>query len=378
MKIKSFSFSSCEKNWYIEEVFLENLNLLVGASGVGKTTIIRALDLICDVAKGKRVKLDDVQWKILFSHLNTEYLWELTISKDSVESFSSELGQPEIASERIIKIEGEKSTEILYRDSEESRLNGEKIYKFKRTESAISILEEEDLISPLSEAFKRFIFDDIDVAPQAILNIPFNPEKGIAAFKDSENPLKDFKESLVSTPPIFKAYYLKQVFPEEFSDLMGFYQEIFPEVEDISIEVDRDSSDYQLFFKIKQSGLDYWIPQGDISSGMYRTLNYLIEIYSAPDESVIVIDEFENSLGINCMPQLTEFILDKSPDIQFILTSHHPYIINQIPWETWSIVRRSKNIIRATKATDIDALNTQSNLDKFTQLINLLDDEGEI
>ena len=81
---------------------------------------------------------------------------------------------------------------------------------------------------------------------------------------------------------------------------------------------------------------------------------------------------FENSLGINCMPELTNFILDKSPDLQFILTSHHPYIINNLPWQTWQVVSRSGSSIKATKATDISALDTASSLDKFTQLINFI------
>ncbi|MDB9535757.1 hypothetical protein PN451_07880 [Dolichospermum planctonicum CS-1226] len=38
------------------------------------------------------------------------------------------------------------------------------------------------------------------------------------------------------------------------------------------------------------------------------------------------------------MAELTDFILDKSSDIQFILISHHPYMINNIPWDNWQIV----------------------------------------
>ena len=138
----------------------------------------------------------------------------------------------------------------------------------------------------------------------------------------------------------------------------------------------RDSDgDFLLFFEIQENGLEDWIPQQRISSGMFRTLIFLIEVISAPKESVILIDEFENSLGINCMAELTDFLLDKSPDVQFILTSHHPYIINNIPWKTWQIVSKSGNKVRVKKASDIPALDTASSLDKFTQLINLLDSE---
>jgi predicted ATPase len=154
--------------------------------------------------------------------------------------------------------------------------------------------------------------------------------------------------------------------------------EIFPSVKDIRITVNKQSDkNYNLLLEIQEHGSESWIPQYRISSGMYVTLTYLIEITTAPEGSVFVVDEFENSLGINCMPQLTDFILDKSPNLQFILTSHHPYIINNIPWKTWQLVSRTNGTIRTRKAIDIPELNTASSLDKFTQLINLLEHEEE-
>ena len=76
MKIQSFKFSNNKENWHIEEVKFESLNLLVGGSGVGKTRILKALDLICNVAKGRTRNLDDLGWSINFSH--QKYLYQYT------------------------------------------------------------------------------------------------------------------------------------------------------------------------------------------------------------------------------------------------------------------------------------------------------------
>jgi hypothetical protein len=75
------------------------------------------------------------------------------------------------------------------------------------------------------------------------------------------------------------------------------------------------------------------------------------------------------------MSEITDFILDHADGLQFIITSHHPYIINNIPWQDWQIVSRKGSHIKTQKATEISALNTASSLDKFTQLINVLDFE---
>jgi predicted ATPase len=69
MKINSFKFKNNSQNWYLEETYFDNLNLLVGASGVGKTRILKALYLICNVAQGEVQMLEDVEWSIEFSHL---------------------------------------------------------------------------------------------------------------------------------------------------------------------------------------------------------------------------------------------------------------------------------------------------------------------
>lgn len=378
MKIKDFSFSSDSQNWYIEKIYFNELNLLVGASGVGKTRILRALDLICAVAKGKTKKLDDAAWIINFSHLGRDYRWELRAANSIDETFSSDAEQSEILYENLVEFKDSSEIAIFRRSSTESSLNNEKLPKLKKTESTIALLSEEESIAPVAEAFKRFMFNE--TPQQAFISVPFDPND-LRMIKDSKKfpTLQAFKEEAVNTPTVFKAYFLQKLFPDEFKKVQDAYIEIFPNVKEIRVEVKPGSSNqYRLLFEIKEDGLDNWISQNRISSGMFRTLIHLIEILSAPEESVIVIDEFENSLGINCMPELTEFILERSPELQFILTSHHPYIINSIPWTNWQVVSKVKSKIIARKTTDIPELETASSLDKFTQLIDLLESEGEV
>ena len=390
MKINNFNFKNISQNWHLEKTYFDNLNLLVGASGVGKTRILKALYLICNVAQGEVQMLEDVEWSINFSHLGQRYRWELKALNPTGKTFSSEQNQSEIADEKLIKFaEDNEPIEILHRTKTESTLNKNQIPKLKRTESAITLLSEEESIVPIADAFKRFIFNEtlqnvemsLSLDPSSIiLSLPLNAQLKLintdqAAYSKA---LEIFKETSIHFATILKAYYLKKYFPQMFDEIKEAYIEIFPSVKDIRITVNKQSDkNYNLLLEIQEHGSENWIPQYRISSGMYVTLTYLIEITSAPEGSVFVVDEFENSLGINCMPQLTDFILDKSPNLQFILTSHHPYIINNIPWKTWQLVSRTNGTIRTRKALDIPELNTASSLDKFTQLINLLEHEEE-
>ncbi len=375
MKIQKLKFSNNRQNWHIEEVNFDSLNLLVGASGVGKTRILSAIALICNVANDKKLKqgdtyrdyLDAFEWSINFTHLGQEYSWELRSDYFSSQDVGNESEQFEIVSEKLIQYGNNSENVIFHRTNEGSKLNGNDLPKLKKTESIINILSEEDLIFPVHKAFKYLIFC---ISNQR--EVPIISDNFASYLHDSGTKLN--ATDFINTPTVIKAIYLQKSNSDRFNEFKENYKDIFPSVEDLRITFNRDSlGDSELFFEIQENSA--WIPQQLMSSGMFHTLTFMIEVLTAPEESVILIDEFENGLGINCMPQLAEFILDQPPSLQFILTSHHPYIIGHLPWQNWQIVSKSGSNIKVRKSTDIPALDTASSLDKFTQLINFLDYE---
>jgi hypothetical protein len=105
---------------------------------------------------------------------------------------------------------------------------------------------------------------------------------------------------------------------------------------------------------------------------MQRYLSFLIHLSFAPPGTVVLIDELESSLGVNCLPAVTRFLLSRAPNLQLVLTSHHPYIIEQIPPSHWKIVTRKGSRVRVLDAEKIPAMaEDRSHLDRFTRLINL-------
>ncbi len=151
---------------------------------------------------------------------------------------------------------------------------------------------------------------------------------------------------------------------------------IFPEVTEWKIVENplfgrRDESGY-IEYKIKVNNSRDWIKHQDISSGMLRILNYFAEVYFADEETVFLIDEFENSLGHNCLPIMAEDILVQSTNHQFLMTSHHPDIINVFPIETWIVVKRKNGAIENFKASDVPFFN-RSKHEPYLALINHFD-----
>ena len=75
MKIISFSYYDKVRNWGFENLEFLKLSLLVGASGVGKTQILRALENLKKIVDGK--SLNGIRWEITFASLNNRiYNWK--------------------------------------------------------------------------------------------------------------------------------------------------------------------------------------------------------------------------------------------------------------------------------------------------------------
>lgn len=372
MQIKRFKFDDHKYNWHIEETVFDHFNLLMGISGVGKTKILKALELVCEVATNGDYKLDGVAWKIGFEHANQAYEWQLK-SAFTPPTFSKNGKLASIVLEKIVMTNGEQTITLVERSENAFLLNGKKMPKLKKTESAISLFAEEDCIAPIGEAFKQILFSE--TLRRKSLNTQVNPEDLIIETKPS---LETFKANLVQQPTAIKAYQFQQLYPYEFSLIKQDFTDIFSSVEDIKVTVTRKTDGFDFYFNIKEKASNDWIVQPEMSSGMFRTLVHLTELFLAPDKSVVVIDEFENSLGINCMRDLIDFFMGKTPLMQFILTSHHPYTISTIPWQAWHIVTRKDSHVKVTNATHISQLQTASSLNKFFQLTNLpeFDEEG--
>ena len=106
---------------------------------------------------------------------------------------------------------------------------------------------------------------------------------------------------------------------------------------------------------------------------MLRTLIQISEIFLLNTGSVILVDEFENSLGINCIDVLTDDIIHENKNLQFIATSHHPYIINNIPYEYWKITTRKGGHISIKDASDYKL--GKSKQEAFMQLTKVLENQ---
>ncbi|MBP5501583.1 MAG: ATP-binding protein [Bacteroidales bacterium] len=360
MKITKLSFKNKNTGWYIDDIQFSKLTLLVGASGVGKTQILRTIMGLQKISEGS--SMNGWSWTIEFEDQDKKYKWdgEYSCMTDNEESddFLSNSKPVSFIFEHIYVNEqlivDRKDTIILFK--------GEETPKLDSTKSIISLLKEEDLIQPIFQAWNHL--DIMTLDDNSTRTISFGREYEI--IRSTAKDINTIRKAQISL--IDKLYLLKKNNISLFNQIEDSFKEIFPLVEKVDFEIIHVSDITFPLLKIKERNVTKWIKQGYISSGMFRTLLQIIMISMAEDGDVILIDEFENSLGINCIDSVADLVRFPDNDIQFIITSHHPYIINNIDFKNWKIVTRNGSKVSVISPYELH-IGTHSKHDAFIQLV---------
>lgn len=369
MKIKKLSAKYNPIGVEIKNVDFDNvLTLFVGISGVGKTNILIAIENLTKIINGG--SLSGFEWDVDFEINKKNYSWKGQFANDEI-NFLEELGDKKRKKEYVLNYEYliENGKDIIKKEEDNTFFLGQKTVKLSKTNSALYLLREENILFEIYREFNKFNFiqaDDYSGYSISIIRENLLEELG---GNISPHYISEHYGSI-----LHKLYLCQEYLPEIFNKFTSVYKEIFPYIENIKIEAleiniadDKYPNIKKLEIKIKELGVDYWVNYNNISAGMLKTLIHLAYIYFSSEGTVFLIDEFENGFGINCINSITDYVLNSKNDYQFIMTSHHPYIINNIPVQKWKIVNRVKNIITSETATShIDT----SNHDAFIKLIN--------
>ncbi len=381
MRIERLEFWNKDTGWHLAPTeFFPDLTLLVGVSGAGKTRILSVIEALAEFAKGQLPReLVGAEWDIGFSTAQGEYGWRGQLTGGESPDFPNGilredlegLLHDDLAPGQVIRVyEPMKlhetltvnNSRVVERESEHIRLNGKELPKLSPLESVINLLRLEDAIRPAFEAFRRIVFHEAIVSNKLPLVI------NVADWASGYPTVDEIRESHL--PINFRLALAHENALEVFSQITERFRDVFPQVEDIRFDqvLWHNKRGHTWVLQIKEKGLSKWIPETNISAGMLRTLLHFASVELWPKGSVILSDEIENSLGVNCLDAVTQSMVDERRHLQFIVTSHHPYIINNIPPKHWKVVTRNGSVVSTHNADELGI--GKSHHDAFIQLMN--------
>ncbi|MGR9087574.1 MAG: AAA family ATPase, partial [Gammaproteobacteria bacterium] len=125
-----------------------------------------------------------------------------------------------------------------------------------------------------------------------------------------------------------KLYFLKEYFKPLYEEVCSFYKSLFPVIEHCEITEATNVAGKATIngripvFSIKERHVNKPIHLQELSAGMQKVLLIMTDIIALPPNSLYLIDEYENSLGINAIDFLPSFLADHGSNKQFIITTH--------------------------------------------------------
>jgi hypothetical protein len=371
MKIISYLYQDSEKpGWKFTELSFSKINLFVGDTASGKTRILNTIFNLGAFIASNAFKVGN--WKITFKHESITYTLELkTLPSD----IPSKPGQ--IALDNLSELKDGRPIPIVERDNEKFLFCGEKMPLLSSSEASISLLKEDPKIKPIYEAFiriQRRVFAEDALRPVMDLSSVLPQQK--LADSLTEKQILDYiflNQTTLSTT----LYLLRKYSNKTYKNLTKAYKKFFPFIRRTKII---DFSQLQTgrtqlagkipVFMVQEVDSEDWISIRDLSSGMQKVLLILSDLYILPEGGVYLIDEYENSLGISSIDFFPEFVLSWEKNVQFFITSHHPYLINRIPIKNWYIFHRNGVDVQIKYGSELQKEYSKSKQQAFLQLIN--------
>lgn len=372
VKIQWLEFENLKTQLKIERIYFNNdVTLLVGLSGVGKTQILNAVEYSLNLAVDKDEPLRPYKVGIGVLVDDEEYEWFYEINKaNENELIINEDNKYEFVYEKLVK-----NNEIVFerKNLEVEVVGYDKVPQPKKSESLILQYSDDKNFEKLISGIRKLYPVEIELAVRGgIRSESFSrlKSKVIDTLNVSEEKV-EFKV-FSHLPVAVKLYIVKNYYPDIYVKIFDSVKELFMEIEDIDVEEDAVREMYLVSIQVYGKKL----LQQDISNGMLKTIYYIVELFTMSEDSLVLIDEFENGLGVNCIDVLSELMLSERDDLQFIITSHHPKIINAIDKNKWKIIDREGSIVKNSSSLSYGIGNSQH--DAYFNLLNRWEFEGKI
>lgn len=386
MSIRSVEYSNNKSGWEIPKIHLHRINLFVGASAAGKTTLLNIIFGIATTAAAgiqsfpglQQINMLNVQalageWEIELELNGASFTWTYAAESDISGTYT-------IIRDRLIKQVNNTDYEIIYeKHAEGVKLRDITLPNVFASQPGLVLFKNDSDVKLISDFFSGFLRrsfsgGELERAAGFTTDIAF-------AAKNKASKISSFND-IASSPTLNKRLYLVyKDYPNKFENIVSHFVDIFPSVESLKItdagmepqptsnKIIKDNISAPIVV-IKERGIAQRIFLNQLSSGMLKVLFMLTDIFTMNDGGVYFIDEYENSLGVNVIGFLPEIMDDAGLDKQFILTSHNPYVINKICINDWFLMKRTDSKISITDGSALENRYSQSKQDYFIQLIN--------
>ena len=367
MQIINYQYQGREDDWHFSKVRFGKVNLLVGDTGTGKTRFLNTIFSLGMNVASKEEKTKTGYWDVTVKANKKLYRWVLETTRVPSRGVV-------VTQDNLWAIEDGEEKPIVERTLESFKFLGNDLPKLSQEKTSVFLLEQEEVINPLHEGFGTIMRRHFSLSALENVSTYQGVPGGLLTNKKKDLTLKDIYLSNFHLNVVL--FLLRQYHIDVFNKISKTFQQIFPFIEQTNIlEMSEIHNNIGVpgnvpVFCIKEKGVDKWIELSQLSSGMQKVLLILADVSLIPEGGIYLIDEYENSLGINAIDFFPSLLNESEKENQFIVTSHHPYLINNIPVKDWFVFHRKGSEVTIKFGDELVERFGKSKQEAFIKLIN--------
>jgi hypothetical protein len=343
MILKSITYKELEntsKHWELQKLDLENINLIVGLNGIGKSRVLRVVNALALLFYNiQKVPYSSGYFDAIFEGENNELIhYSVCIENSNIKN-------------ELLEINGEKFLER----------NESSTGKIKN----LSLNQMVDFEIPLYQAAvtrrdkKQYPFlETLFEWANSMRYFRFNQEiaKNSFSLKDlNKSTEEDF--NLRETDKVIRAFTRGQkAFPYIFdNNIIRDFNSIGYSISSISlgplrsVKFESQVESTIIGINVKETDLEAPTDQLNMSDGMFRALSIIIHVNLYQLENTptcILVDDIGEGLDFERATSLIKLIIEKAQHSKFqlILTTNDKFVMNNIDLGYWNIIFRDKGV----------------------------------
>lgn len=333
------------KEWTLAPTEFTDITLVVGKNASGKSRLLNVLGGLANLLSGRRQELwDSGTYKAKFV-ASSEYEYGLQLLDKKVCKESLRVDGKQMFTR------GEEGSGTIFMEDLEEEVS------FKSpTDSLVVATRRDEFQHPWLERLHEWG----ELARHYHFGSDFGRESAIVETGWSEakqpNPL-DEKQVLRIYSDGCKRH------GDDFRNLvLNDFRNLGYEIEDIALQEDPNIQTHGpipgnlKFLLVKEKGIQTYINQLVLSTGMYRALALIIHLaYNQLEQKkpLVLIDDIGEGLDFERSRALISLVIDKATRhfVQIVMTTNDRFVMNEVPIDCWAVIHRDGPSVRLITPT---------------------------
>jgi len=347
MSLKSLSYTEFEndpQHWKLDQCDFSQINLIVGRNATGKTRLMNVINGLCKILSARTTE----------AFQSGTYQTEIALS-GKVYSLCLEFANGQVIKESL-KVDKD---ERLTRDADgKGKIYYEqegKFIEFQVPPTAIAIQQRRDELqhpfvvelSKWARGCQAYLFGSSlgkdRVVGLASLEVLLEKQEGHG---DVESPISTYTKAFNQYGEAFDKAVIRDM------GQLGYnLTEVgMDDMRQFPLQLNLSEPLFGMF--VREKDRDAKLPQMYMSQGMFRALALVIHINVASfgkQRTLVLVDDIGEGLDFERSASLIDVLTRhaKETDLQIIMTTNDRFVMNRVPLEYWSLLRRTGATVHA-------------------------------